>query len=174
MKKFILDYICYLEGSKTAIKSLHWYANSLSQHKLCDDIASSISDIQDTIAEIEQSISGNLPFNKLSGRKIQIKNLKTFLENLLSVSKTFYKKLDRKGVDYVGMKSECETFIGSLQKFIYLADFTLKEDFIREYKAKLNENRIIEEAIRHTLQPNIKDLIREAVDNVTKRLIQKK
>ena len=50
MKKFALEYICKMEGYKTAIKDLHWDANNLSQHKLCDDIADEIKDFQDVVS----------------------------------------------------------------------------------------------------------------------------
>ena len=58
MNKTILDYINKCEGWKTAIKQLHWDADNLSQHKLCDEIAEKIADLQDQIAEVEQSRSG--------------------------------------------------------------------------------------------------------------------
>ena len=60
MKKVILDYINKMEGWKTAIKSLHWDADNLSQHQLCDDIADRIAEFQDQVSEVEQSITGNL------------------------------------------------------------------------------------------------------------------
>ena len=75
MKKYILDFICKLEGYKTGIKQLHWDANSLSQHQLCDDIASTISDYQDKVAEVEQSISGKLPLNNLKGTAYTVQML---------------------------------------------------------------------------------------------------
>lgn len=46
MNKTILDYINKCEGWKTAIKQLHWDADNLSQHKLCDDIAEKIADFK--------------------------------------------------------------------------------------------------------------------------------
>ena len=67
MKKVILDYINKMEGWKTAIKSLHWDADNLSQHKLCDDIADRIADFQDQVSEVEQSITGKLKINTLKG-----------------------------------------------------------------------------------------------------------
>ena len=44
MNKKVLNFINKIEGWKTAIKSLHWDSDSLSQHELCDKIADSISD----------------------------------------------------------------------------------------------------------------------------------
>ena len=60
MRKTVYSFVCKLEGYKTAIKSLHWDAKSLSQHKLCDDIADRLADFQDQVSEVEQSITGKL------------------------------------------------------------------------------------------------------------------
>ena len=51
MNKKILTFINKLEGWKTAIKSLHWSADNMSQHKLCDDIASDIAAFQDKVSD---------------------------------------------------------------------------------------------------------------------------
>ena len=65
MDKTVLEFINKVEGWKTAIKALHWDADNMSQHKLCDDIADRIADFQDQVSEVEQSINGKLKINKL-------------------------------------------------------------------------------------------------------------
>ena len=77
MKKVILDYINKMEGWKTAIKSLHWDADNLSQHRLCDDIAGAIAGFQAQVCEVEQAISGYLRINSIKGVRYKIKDFNT-------------------------------------------------------------------------------------------------
>lgn len=140
MNKKVLDYINRCEGWKTAIKSLHWDSNSLSQHELCDDIAESIAEFQDTVSEVEQSITGKLKVNSLNPTEYKIKNLKAFVEDVLDATNTFYKEVKDMGDTYVGMASDCESFLSDMQRKLYLVNFTMKEDFKREFREKLNES----------------------------------
>lgn len=130
MKDFVLTFVNKLEGYKTAVKSLHWNSKNLSQHKLCDDIADRISDFQDQVSEVEQSISGNLPFNKLKGTPYTISNLKNFVNDVISETNKFYKELQDKGDKYIGMRSDVESFLSDMQRNLYLVNFTLKENRI--------------------------------------------
>ena len=140
MRKVILNYVNKLEGYKTAIKSLHWDANSLKQHELCDDIADVISDFQDLVSEVEQSLSGNLPFNQLKGEPYKVVGLKTFVNDVISSAKEFLKSLEGLGEEYVGMKSETETFIAVMQRKLYLVNFTLKESFKMRLREAMYKN----------------------------------
>ena len=151
MKKFVLDYINTLEGYKTAIKSLHWNSKNLSQHKLCDDIAGKISDFQDQIAEVEQSINGNLPFNKLKGRPYKVKSLVEFMDDVLKSTVKFYNKLKHKNDNYIGMRSDCESFLSEIQRLKYLVNFTLKESLARRRKNRLIEQVLNEEDVRYVV-----------------------
>jgi hypothetical protein len=108
---------------------------------LCDDIADRLSDFQDQVGEVEQSISGNLPFNKLKPVEYKVKNLKSFVEDVISDTNSFYKEIKKKGENYVGMASDCESFLSDMQRNLYLVNFTLKEDFKREYKRRINESK---------------------------------
>ena len=141
MNAKILDYINTCEKWKVEIKGLHWDSDNLSQHKLCDDIASAISDFEDLVAEVEQSISGNLPKGKISPKKASKINLKPFVEGVISTTQSFLKELEKMGKKYVGIKSECETFIGTMQRNLYLVNFTLKEELKARLKGRLNESR---------------------------------
>jgi hypothetical protein len=105
MNKKILNYINICEGWKVAIKELHWDSNSLSQHELCDDIASSISDFEDLVSEVEQSMSGKLAINTLKPKEYKVESLKSFVEDIISSSQDFLKELDNMGEDYIGIKS---------------------------------------------------------------------
>lgn len=142
MKKYILDFICELEGYKTSIKMLHWHANSLSQHQLCDDIASTISEYQDKVSEVEQSISGKLPVNNLNGTKYTVTTLKKFVEDVISSTNAFYSKLKNEGDDYIGMRSDTEAVLSDLQRELYLVNFTIKEGLKQRLRDKINEGRV--------------------------------
>lgn len=174
MKKLILDYINKMEGWKTAIKSLHWDADNLSQHRLCDDIAGAIAGFQDQVSEVEQAISGNLNINTLKGVPYKIKDLKTFIQDVLKDTNVFYKKVKKLGDDYVGMASDCESFLSDMQRKLYLANFTLKEDLKRRLKNRINESRkeyVIESKnANYTLtESELKNLLRSSVQNVLKK-----
>ena len=180
MNKSVFEYICRCEGWKTAIKSLHWNADSLSQHKLCDDIADRLSDFQDQVSEVEQSISGKLPFNKLKGTTYKITDLKTFVEDVINRTTRFHNRVKKLGKKYIGMASDCESFLSDMQRNLYLVNFTIKEDFKRSYRRKLNEgreisgNRIsenelsfaIHEAVRRALSRKLNESCNEIGDTV--------
>ena len=140
MNKKVLNYIEECESWKVAIKNLHWSANNMSQHELCDDIASSISDFEDLVSEVEQSITGKIKLNGFTPKNYEIKSLKGFVEDVISSSQSFLKELEGMGDKYVGIKSECETFIGDMQRKLYLVNFTLKEELKQRLKAKINES----------------------------------
>ena len=127
MTKEVLKFVNRLEGFKTAIKNLHWNAKNMSQHKLCDDIADRIADFQDQVSEVEQSITGNLKFNRLSPIKYRISSLKKFVKDVISYTNSFYKELQKKGDEYIGMRSDVESFLSDMQRNLYLVNFTLNE-----------------------------------------------
>lgn len=144
MDKTILGFIEKLEISKSKIKALHWDANSLSQHELCDDIAERIADFQDQVSEVEQSISGKLPKNmfKPTNQEFgEVGTLKEFVENVIEHTNTFYKKLESKGDKYIGMRSDCESFLSDMQRKLYLVNFTVKEELKMRLRNRINESR---------------------------------
>ena len=172
MKKYILTYICDIEGWKTAIKQLHWDANSLSQHQLCDDIATIISDYQDKVSEVEQSISGKLPVNSLKGTPYKITNLKKFVEDVIKGTKEFYHKLQKEGDEYIGMRSDTEAVLSDLQRQLYLVDFTIKESLKERLRNKINEGRVTISNGRekYSLTENeLREFVSKAIRNVNKR-----
>ena len=144
MDKTVLAFIEKLEIFKTKIKALHWDSDSLSQHKLCDEIAESIAEFQDQVSEVEQSISGKLgknmfrPDNQEFG---EIGSLKEFVNSVIEHTNTFYKELQNKGDKYIGMRSDCESFLSDMQRKLYLVNFTMKEDMKRRITKMVNESR---------------------------------
>jgi hypothetical protein len=144
MDKTVLAFVEKLEIFKTKIKALHWDANSLSQHELCDDIAERIADFQDQVSEVEQSISGKLPkemFKPTNQEFGEVGTLKEFVESVIDCTNEFYKKLGEKGDEYIGMRSDCESFLSDMQRKLYLVNFTLKEELKMRLRGKINESR---------------------------------
>jgi len=141
MNKNILNYIEECEAWKVGIKNLHWSADNLSQHELCDDIADEISNFEDLVSEVEQSISGKIKLNGFTPKSYKITSLKSFVEDVISASQSFLKELEGMDEKYVGIKSECETFIGTMQRKLYLVNFTLKEELKKRLRDRINESR---------------------------------
>ena len=131
MNKKVLSFVNKLEGWKTGIKELHWDADNMSQHELCDDIAERIADFQDQVSEVEQSITGKLAVGNLKPTSYKVTNLKKFVEDVLDETNTFYKSLESEGDTYTGMRSDCESFLSDMQRKLYLVNFTMKEDLKR-------------------------------------------
>jgi chromosome segregation ATPase len=177
MKKYVLDFICKLEGFKTGIKQLHWDANSLSQHQLCDDIATTISDYQDKVSEVEQSISGKLPVNNLKGTAYKITTLKKFVEDVIRETKSFYSKLKKEGDGYIGMRSDTEAVLSDLQRQLYLVNFTIKESLKERLRDKINENRVTISNGReqYSLTENeLREYVSKAIGNVKAKINESK
>lgn len=170
MKKFILDYICRLEGFKTACQNIHWSSRNMSQHKLFDEISESIRKHQDDISEVAQGIDGNrLSFNTLNGIAYKIETPAKFIEDMLKCTMGFYSKLEKLGNEYVGMKSDVEAYISELQKYQYLLDFTVKEELKRRLKNRLNENvySISKGGVEFNLTENqLKEMITKSIKNI--------
>lgn len=139
--KRILVFLGKCEGWLTAAKGIHWNSSNLSQHNLMDEISSLISDFEDLSAEVAQSIGGSIGFNVLRPVPYKIESVRSFVEDVISSAKSFLSELDGMGTDYVGLKSECETFIASMQRKLYLVDFTLKEDLRERLRSVLSESR---------------------------------
>lgn len=137
-----MKYINQLEGFKTAIKNQHWSSKNMSMHKLFDDIADSVSDIQDTVSEECQGIHGRIEQNELSPISYTIEGEQKFLDDMLSASKEFYNSI-QEGDEYIGVRSEMETFIGEISKFKYLMDLCLKESFKRNFKKQIEESKML-------------------------------
>ena len=140
MNKKVLDFIEKCEGWKTAIKTLHWDADNMSQHELCDSIAERLAEFQDQVSEVEQSITGKLKPSDFKPTKYTVKSLKSFVEDVLDVTNTFYKAIKDEGDTYVGMASDCESFLSDMQRNLYLVNFTLKEELKNRLRDKINES----------------------------------
>jgi DNA-binding ferritin-like protein len=164
MKTNILNYINKLQAYKTAIKNLHWSSKHMSEHKLLDEIADSVANNQDEIAEMCQGLYGKIKLNELKPKRYKITNSKKMLFDLLRDTKSFNSSI--KGRELTGVRSVVEAFIGEINKFVYLMDMCIKEDIKRNFKSSLNEsNSIINETLlRETIQKAIKKSLNEWED----------
>lgn len=164
MKTNILNYINKLQAYKTAIKNLHWSSKHMSEHKLLDEIADSVANNQDEIAEMCQGLYGKIQLNELKPKRYKITNSKKMLFDLLRDTKSFNSSI--KGRELTGVRSVVEAFIGEINKFVYLMDMCIKEDIKRNFKSSLNEsNSIINETLlRETIQKAIKNSLNEWED----------
>lgn len=165
MKRNILVFINKLQSYKTAIKNLHWSAKNMSEHKLWDEIADSVADTQDEVAEIAQGIFGNIKLNELKPRRYNITNSKKTLTDITKDTKLFYATIKR-GEQFVGLRSVVENFIAELEKYQYLMNFCLKEDIKRNIKSSLNESKQTNNTKIKLTEQELRNLIREAIDNV--------
>lgn len=171
MNSKILNYINLCEKWKVQIKEIHWRANNLSQHKLCDDIASAISDFEDLVSEVEQSISGKIKKGELKPDNANEVELKPFVEDVISSSQSFLKELDGMGEKYIGIKSECESFIGTMQRNLYLVNFTMKEELKRRLADRINEGYRKEENIKttfHGTKPSTEKGLFKRINDLTR------
>ena len=171
MNKKVLSFVNKLEGYKTAIKELHWDSDSLSQHELCDDIAESIAEFQDTVSEVEQSITGKLATGKLKPEAYKVTTLKKFVEDVLDATNSFYKSIEDEGDTYTGMRSDCESFLSDMQRKLYLVNFTMKEDLKRSIRNKINEGFKKEENIKttfHGTKPSTEKGLFKRINDLTK------
>lgn len=165
MKKEFLNIVNKFEGWKTGLKQLHWDAINLSQHRLADDIASDIADMQDTISEIEQSIENkNFSLNDLKPVKYNCKDLFKFLTDVIRDVTSFYKSEVLKGDKYIGLRSEIESFLSKCQRYVYLNKFCLNEDKKREIKNMLKETK--SKKLNELNQSDLVSIVKEAVNIV--------
>ena len=125
----VIGLVDKIEGYKTCLKTVHWNAVSLSEHRLCDDVQDKLGEFEDTIAELAQAIAGErIAETDLVPQRQSADNLEDFLNKLLIDVEKFYEDVVPLGLEWVGVSSETETFIGDVQKFIYQASFCKKED----------------------------------------------
>ena len=118
---------------------------------------------------MEQSLSGNLPLNQLSASRYKVKNLKQFVNDVILTTTKFYNRLKRKSDEYIGMRSECESFLAQMQRYNYLVDFTLKEDFKRNFENLIKEQK---EPVEQLYEIDVKALPM-ALDEAIKRVLSK-
>ena len=161
MKSEIMTFINKIEGFKTSIKNFHWSSTNMSEHKLFDEIASAVADIQDEVSEQAQGIYGQIEKNELKPISYEISTEQKFLDDVISASNDLYNALND-DKDCIGIRSELEAFIGEMSKDKYLMNLSLHDKKLNENKRKSIKmtsddfNKYITECVKQVLKQIIK------------------
>ena len=121
--QFFINFLNQLEGWKTKCKNLHWAAPKKNIHVYLDEFLDIISDYQDSLAEDYQGILGHMQPNVIKGIPCESLNGIDFIKEVSIKTKEFYNKIPS-DIDYVGIKSETETFIHNIKKYKYLFELS--------------------------------------------------
>jgi DNA-binding ferritin-like protein len=148
----ILKFINTTEGYKTAIKNYHWASPNMSTHQLFDEIASAVSDIQDEVSEQAQGLEGQFDKNTLKPIPYDMKDEKTFLNDLSETAKELYNSV-KDDDKYIGIASELESFIGVIDKQKYLLGLALHDS---------KRIKMTQEELKEFLYRSVKQVLKEA------------
>lgn len=154
MKKEHIEYINFIEGIKTTIKNTHWSSVNNSEHIRMDEFADIIAEYEDTIAEEFQGIEGQIEDNEINPLSYTYSNPKKLLNDVKAKTIELYKTLEN-DIEYIGVRSEIESFIHEINKYKYLFKLALKEE---SNVFELTEN-------------DLKDIITETVRNYITKII---
>ena len=121
--QFFINFLNQLEGWKTKCKNLHWAAPKKNIHVYLDEFLDIMSDYQDSLAEDYQGILGHMQPNVIKGVPCESLNGIDFIKEVSIKTKEFYNKIPS-DIDYVGIKSETETFIHNIKKYKYLFELS--------------------------------------------------
>lgn len=117
------DFICRLEGYKTALLELHWTSNSDDQHKLCEEVLDEVCDFQDSISEMFQADNGRWQRNSLRAYEYEVGEDDTALQELLNdLLGDLYDAYDYIEDD-VAFTSEFDDMAKKIKRFIYRSRF---------------------------------------------------
>lgn len=148
----ILKFINTTEGYKTAIKNYHWASPNMSTHQLFDEIASAVSDIQDEVSEMFQGLEGQFDKNSLKPIPYDMKDEKTFLNDLSQTVKDLYNSV-KDNDKYIGIASELESFIGVIDKQKYLLGIALHDS---------KHIKMTQEELKEFLYRSVTQVLKEA------------
>lgn len=121
--QLFINFLNQLEGWKTKCKNLHWAAPKKNIHVYLDEFLDIMSDYQDSLAEDYQGILGHMQPNVIKGVPCESLNGIDFIKEVSIKTKEFYNKIPS-DIDYVGIKSETETFIHNIKKYKYLFELS--------------------------------------------------
>lgn len=117
--EFFIGFLNRLEGWKTKCKNLHWAAPKKNIHVYLDEFLDILSEYQDGLAEEFQGLLGHMQPNTIRGIESNTLNAIDFIMEVKQGTYKFYTNIPE-GVEYSGIKSECETFIHNILKYKYL------------------------------------------------------
>lgn len=117
--QFFIIFLNQLEGWKTKCKNLHWAAPKKNIHVYLDEFLDILSDYQDGLAEEYQGLLGHMQPNAIKGVESSSLNAIDFISEVKQGTLKFYSRIPE-GIEFSGIKSECETFIHNILKYKYL------------------------------------------------------
>lgn len=117
--EIFIAFINRLEGWKTKCKNLHWAAPKKNIHVYLDEFLTILSDYQDSLAEEYQGLLGHMQPNAIKGTPSEVLNALDMILEIKIETLKFYETIPT-GVEYSGIRSECETFIHNVLKYKYL------------------------------------------------------
>lgn len=117
--QFFINFLNQLEGWKTKCKNLHWAAPKKNIHVYLDEFLDILSDYQDGLAEEYQGLLGHMQPNAIKGVESSSLNAIDFISEVKQGTLKFYSRIPE-GIEFSGIKSECETFIHNILKYKYL------------------------------------------------------
>lgn len=121
MKTIGLDYLGTLEGFKSKFKELHWTADSMVQHKLCDEVLDTLDGFQDSFAEELFGIYGKPSIGEFVAKPKLNQDIPSALNEIFIETTSIREVIESEGNE--GLLAITDEFIHSINKFIYLANF---------------------------------------------------
>jgi hypothetical protein len=114
------EFLRTLEGYKSKFRELHWNAKLMSDHKLCDQIMSTIIEHQDEIAEEGFTIFGKFNFSEFQPIcNCYANNTKEALEEL-EVLIIDLKAAINSDLQLCSISAILDVFLHDIRKYIYL------------------------------------------------------
>lgn len=98
---------------------MHWAAYKKNIHEYLDDFLGVLGDYQDRLSEIYMGINGQLNPMDMTGIQCSCTNLIEFIKTIEEKTIKFYEGLPKE-TRYASIVSDCETFLGDIQKYMYL------------------------------------------------------
>ena len=115
----VVTYIKQLTGWMDKIPNLHWAAPADNTHVRLDELKDIIDGFRDSIAEDYQGIKGSFRPNEIVPVLCDCLDADCFIREIKADTLSFYANIPS-DAEYVGIKSECESFIHSINKYTYL------------------------------------------------------
>ena len=120
MTQVYIEFLCKLEGWKTRCKNLHWAAPKKNIHVYLDEFLKVLDNYQDALAEdIMGTLNSRLDPNSINGTSCTADNAIDFISQVTKDTLAFYARISDTP-NYVGIKSETETFIHNIKVYTYL------------------------------------------------------
>lgn len=119
MDKKYIDFVCSLHGYMIRVKEIHWNTENNAEHLLCDEVESTIHDIEDRFGECMMGMTGNrFKVGDLKPMLPNAENLKEMLRELEMETNDFKKGIKE---NQGGLANICDDLLENICKFKYRA-----------------------------------------------------